>query len=41
MGFLMRRGFTLVWSGWQGDVPPGKQLKAYRKSADEGDPKTV
>src|SRR5262249_34060534 len=19
-GFLMRRGFTLVWSGWQGDV---------------------
>jgi hypothetical protein len=19
----MRRGFTLVWSGWQGDVPPG------------------
>jgi hypothetical protein len=22
-GFLMRRGFTLVWSGWQGDMPPG------------------
>jgi hypothetical protein len=22
-GFLMRRGFTLAWSGWQGDVPPG------------------
>ena len=22
-GFLMRRGFTLVWSGWQGDVQPG------------------
>src|SRR6516164_2007936 len=22
-GFLMRRGFNLVWSGWQGDVPPG------------------
>jgi hypothetical protein len=22
-GFLMRRGFTIVWSGWQGDVPPG------------------
>ena len=21
--FLMRRGFTAVWSGWQGDVPPG------------------
>jgi hypothetical protein len=22
-GFLMRRGFTVVWSGSQGDVPPG------------------
>jgi hypothetical protein len=22
-GFLMRRGFTLVWSGWQGDMSPG------------------
>ena len=22
-GFLMHRGFTLVWSGWQGDVPGG------------------
>src|SRR3984893_4722655 len=22
-GFLMRHGFTLVWSGWQGDVLPG------------------
>jgi Alpha/beta hydrolase domain len=22
-GFLMHRGFTLVWSGWQGDVSPG------------------
>jgi Alpha/beta hydrolase domain len=22
-GFLMQRGFTVVWSGWQGDVPPG------------------
>src|SRR5436190_20441182 len=22
-GFLMRLGFTLVWNGWQGDVPPG------------------
>ena len=20
-GFLMNRGYTLVWSGWQGDVP--------------------
>jgi len=22
-GFLMNRGFTIVWSGWQGDVAPG------------------
>ncbi len=23
-GYLMREGYTLVWSGWQGDVPPGE-----------------
>ena len=22
-GFLMNRGYTMVWSGWQGDVAPG------------------
>ena len=22
-GFLMHHGFTVVWSAWQGDVPPG------------------
>jgi hypothetical protein len=22
-GFLMDRGFTIVWSGWQGDIAPG------------------
>ncbi|MEH2509864.1 hypothetical protein V1291_001218 [Nitrobacteraceae bacterium AZCC 1564] len=22
-GFLMNRGYTLVWSGWQGDIMPG------------------
>src|SRR5258708_28200254 len=22
-GFLMSRGYTIVWSGWQGDVVPG------------------
>jgi Alpha/beta hydrolase domain len=22
-GFLMRRGFTMVWSGWQADLPAG------------------
>jgi len=29
-GFLMRRGFTLVWSGWQGDVPPGNDRLVAR-----------
>ena len=29
-GFLMRRGFTLVWSGWQGDVPPGNDRLTAR-----------
>ena len=28
-GFLQRHGFTLVWSGWQGDLLPGRiRLKA-------------
>jgi hypothetical protein len=22
-GFLMNRGYTIVWSGWQGDIAPG------------------
>jgi hypothetical protein len=22
-GFLMRRGYTIVWAGWQGDIAPG------------------
>ena len=22
-GFLMNQGFTIVWSGWQGDIAPG------------------
>jgi hypothetical protein len=25
-GFLMNRGYTLVWSGWQGDLKPGTGL---------------
>jgi hypothetical protein len=25
-GFLMRRGFSLVWIGWQHDVPPDPEL---------------
>src|SRR4051794_2441567 len=28
--FLMRRGFTVVWSGWQGDVPPGNDRLTAR-----------
>jgi len=23
-GHLMKEGYTVVWSGWQGDMPPGK-----------------
>jgi hypothetical protein len=29
-GFLMRHGFTVVWSGWQGDVPPGNDRLTAR-----------
>jgi hypothetical protein len=29
-GFLMRLGFTLAWSGWQGDVPPGNDRLTAR-----------
>jgi hypothetical protein len=29
-GFLMRRGFTVVWSGWQGDVPSGNDRLTAR-----------
>jgi hypothetical protein len=25
-GFLMRQGYTVVWSGWQGDLAPGNNL---------------
>jgi hypothetical protein len=32
-GFLMRRGFTLVWSGWQGDVPSGADRLTARAGA--------
>ncbi|MBM4262962.1 MAG: hypothetical protein FJ145_16215 [Deltaproteobacteria bacterium] len=27
-GFLMRQGYTVVWSGWQGDIMPGKNSMA-------------
>jgi hypothetical protein len=29
-GFLMRRGFTVVWSGWQGDVAAGNDRLTAR-----------
>jgi hypothetical protein len=28
-GFLMSRGFTIVWSGWQGDIAPGGGRLAF------------
>jgi hypothetical protein len=36
-GFLMRQGFTLIWIGWQFDVPPGDDLlRLYAPVATEG-----
>jgi hypothetical protein len=29
-GFLMRQGYTVVWSGWQGDVPAGAGRMLFR-----------
>ena len=29
-GFLMRRGYTVLWSGWQGDILPGDHRMAMR-----------
>ena len=29
-GFLMRRGYTVVWCGWQADVPPTPGLMGLR-----------
>ena len=41
-GFLMQRGFTLVWLGWQFDVPDGdRALRLYAPVAtDNGNPIT-
>ena len=37
-GFLMRRGYTVVWSGWQGDLMPGNgQMTLEAAVATEGD----
>ncbi len=35
-GFLMRRGFTVAWSAWQGDVPPGNDRLVARFPIVEG-----
>jgi len=38
-GFLMRQGFTLLWVGWQFDVPPRAGLRVYPPIAsDSGRP---
>lgn len=29
-GFLMRRGYTVLWSGWQGDILPGDNRMTMR-----------
>jgi hypothetical protein len=29
-GFLMREGYTIVWSGWQGDLVPGGTIISLR-----------
>jgi hypothetical protein len=26
-GFLLSRGYTIVWVGWQGDIPPGGGMR--------------
>ena len=37
-GFLMRNGFSLLWVGWQFDVPmKGENLRAYLPIAADGD----
>jgi hypothetical protein len=42
-GFLMRHGFTVVWSGWDGELLPGGnrlRLAAPRATAEDGSPLT-
>ena len=38
-GFLMRRGYSLLWSGWQGDLLPGDGRMTMRvpTAIDDGD----
>lgn len=37
-GFLMRRGFTLAWIGWQADLPYGDDLVRRSRVPAESDP---
>ena len=37
-GFLMNRGYTIVWSGWQGDVTPGGGRMTSRRRSRPGSP---
>ena len=36
-GFLLEQGYTIVWVGWQFDVPRDRPLKAYVPIARDGD----
>jgi hypothetical protein len=39
--YLARRGFTVVWSGWQGDLPQGRGIGArFPVATDHGRPVT-
>ena len=39
-GALMRRGFSLLWMGWQWDVPDGRMRMAMPTATNEGQPIT-
>lgn len=39
-GALMAQGFTLLWMGWQWDVPPGRMRMAIPIATDAGQPIT-
>ncbi|HUU33817.1 MAG TPA: alpha/beta hydrolase domain-containing protein [Vicinamibacterales bacterium] len=39
-GALMRQGFTLLWMGWQWDVPAGRMRMAIPIATDNGQPIT-
>ncbi|MGD9905530.1 MAG: alpha/beta hydrolase domain-containing protein [Vicinamibacterales bacterium] len=39
-GALMQQGFTLLWMGWQWDVPPGRMRMAIPIATDGGRPIT-